>query len=342
MKKNCLFAALLAGIIMMAGCAGDSETSATGTSEAAKTSEAVQTAEADAKATEADAKTDEADTKTTEAEAQPTAEAEQTTTAAAEEKVAPTETKEQAPATEESDESADTGIIDLSSMMATCEESEGNIVLTMPTDGFSMRVVYVFDENKTLLDTKHILIPGTITSLEEMYTAAGAEVEMSAFVYEDGVYTASAGITGMEGTNYDDTLTSCQATVEFYNALLAWGSEMQEENADVSSEEYTVEAYLGTGYDFITETTDGGFSMTSVEVPAVIVDVSIRTDVDFDNLVAPDVSIEIKGEGADFTDGSTMKSGDVATWSFQFILAEDEIVDTLTVTVDGTAYDITL
>ncbi len=325
MKKNCLFAALLAGIVMMAGCAGDSETSAEGTAEAAKTSEAVQTAEADAK--------------TAEAEEEPTAEAEQTTAAATEE-VAPAETKEQAPATEEADESADTGSIDLSSMMATCEESDGNIVLTMPADGFSMRVVYVFDESKALVDTKHILIPGTI--LEEMYAAAGAEVDMSAFVYEDGVYTASAGIAGMEGTTYDDTLTSCQATVEFYNALLAWGSEMQEENADVSSEEYTVEAYIGTGYDFITETTDGGFSMTSVEVPAVIVDVSIRTDVDFDDLVAPDVSIEIKGETADFTDGSTMKSGDVATWSFQYILAEGETVDALTVTVDGTAYDITL
>ncbi len=342
MKKNCLFAALLAGVVMMAGCAGDSETSTEGTAEAAKTSEAVQTAEADVKTTEADAETDEADAKTAEAEAQPTAEAEQTTTASTEEEVTPAETEEQAPATEEADESADTGNIDLSSMMATCEESDGNIVLTMPADGFSMRVVYVFDESKALVDTQHILIPGTITSLEDMYAAAGAVVDMSAFVYEDGVYKASAGIAGMEGTTYDDTLTSCQATVEFYNALLAWGSEMQEENADVSSEEYTVEAYIGTGYDFITETTDGGFSMTSVEVPAVIVDVSIRTEVDFDDLVAPDVTIEIKGETADFTDSSTMKSGDVATWSFQYILAEDETVDALTVTVDGTAYDITL
>ena len=334
-KRNWLLTAILAGVVLMAGCSGDAETSATGTADAASTNEASQTAEADEKTAEADEKTAEAETKQT-------AEAEQTTTAATEEDIAPAETEEQAPATEDASGNIDIDNIDLSSLMATCEETDGNIVLTMPLEGFSMRVVYVFDENKTLIDTKSQLVPGTITSLEEMYAAAGAEVDMSEFVYEDGVYTASTGTADMEGSSYDETLASCQATIEFYNALLSWGSEMQEEYADVSADEYTVEAYVGTGYDYITETTDGGFSMTSVEVPAVIVDVSIRTEVDFDDLVAPEVTVEIMGETADVTDGGTMKSGDVATWSFQYILAEGETVEALTVTVDGTAYDVTV
>lgn len=320
-KRNWLLTAILAGVVMMAGCSGDAESSATGTSEAAPTNEAVQTAEADEKQT---------------------AEAEQTTAAATEEEIAPAETGEQAPATEEAADSTDTGSIDLSAMAATCEETDGNIVLTMPVDGFSMSVVYVFDENKTLIDTKNVLIPGTVTSLEEMYAAAGAEVDMSEFVYEDGVYTASTGIEGIEGTSYEDTLTSCQATVDFYNALLSWGMEMEDEYANVSADEYTVEAYVGTGYDFVIETTEDSMTVSSVDVPAVIVDISIRTDVDFDDLVAPDVTIEIMGEAADFTDNGKMMSGDVATWTFQYILAEGETVEALTVTVDGTAYDVTV
>lgn len=320
-KRNWLLTAILAGVVMMAGCSGDAESSATGTSEAAPTNEAVQTADADEKQT---------------------AEAEQTTAAATEEEIAPAETEEQAPATEEAADSTDTGSIDLSAMAATCEETDGNIVLTMPVDGFSMSVVYVFDENKTLIDTKNVLIPGTVTSLEEMYAAAGAEVDMSEFVYEDGVYTASTGIEGIEGTSYEDTLTSCQATVDFYNALLSWGMEMEDEYANVSADEYTVEAYVGTGYDFVIETTEDSMTVSSVDVPAVIVDISIRTDVDFDDLVAPDVTIEIMGEAADFTDNGKMMSGDVATWTFQYILAEGETVEALTVTVDGTAYDVTV
>ena len=364
MKKN-LFAALIAGIVLMTGCGSDNETSAAGTSEAAPTNEAVQTADADEKTAqteektaEVDADTDEADTKTAEAETTaPTEEAEQTTVPSTDEDTpiekddeTSAETEESAPSLEKDDDasatteeaSGNTGSIDFSTMMATCEETDGNIVITLPVDGFSMSVVYVFDENEKLIDTKSILIPGTVTSLEEMYAAADATVDMSEFVYEDGVYTANTGTQGMEGTSYADTLASAKATVEFYNALLAWGSEMQEENADVSYDEYTVEAYIGTGYDYITEVTDDGFSMTSVEVPAMIVDVSIRTDVEFDDLVEPDVTIAIMGETAEVTSNGTMKSGDIATWSYQYILAEGETVETVTVLVDGTAYDVTV
>ena len=363
--KKYLFAALVAGIVLMTGCGGDNESSAAGTSEAAPTNEAVQTAEAEEKTAEvaektaeATEKTAEADTdtvevtvQTTEAEPIPTEEAEQTTAAVTDEdtplekdNMESAETEELAITTEEADDSTDagTGSIDLSTMMATCEETDGNIVITLPVDGFSMSMVYVFDENKKLIDTKSILIPGTVTSLEEMYAAADATVDMSEFVYEDGVYTANTGTQGLEGTSYDETLASAQMTVEFYNALMAWGSGMQEENADVSYDEYTVEAYIGTGYDYITEVTDDGFSMTSVEVPAMLVDVSIRTDVEFDELVEPDVTIAIMGETAEVTSNGTMKSGDVATWSYQYILAEGETVETVTVTVDGTAYDVTV
>lgn len=83
---------------------------------------------------------------------------------------------------------------------ATCVEEDGNIILSIPAEGYAMRAIYVFDENGNFVDTIAEVIPGELTTLEEII-AAGEDIgDPSEFTYENGRYTASMGVMDMEGT----------------------------------------------------------------------------------------------------------------------------------------------
>lgn len=366
MKKTlCSILAIITCFSMLAGCSADTESSDTDvTSEASVTSEAEKeqttkstttTAEQKAPTEEADISepTAEADTEPTkETDAEPTEEVRADLT---EEVSAPSaETEIPEPTAEAPDVTTSTetpsvsepvevqGSFDAAQIPeAYCAEEYGNIILGMPAEGYSMRMVYVFDDDQTLIDTVVHLIPGEITSLEEMFEGADIDAPMESFVFTDGYYTASAGLADMVSTDYATILETTQYTVEFYNMLMGWAEQIEQENADVSSSEYTVTVELGTAEQYeSTLNEDGSFSMTPVPVPAIEIEAKIKTDVDFDDLVAPAVSIDVDGEITELESYGKSKMGGVAAWNYSHIIGDDAF-ETVTVTVDGAVYEYT-
>lgn len=360
MKKTlCSVLAVIACFSMLTGCAGDTESSgADVTSEASVTSEAEkeQTTKATTSSTEEKAPTE--DAPVNEPTSEPTVEPEPTEDAPAEpivetsdetteESTAPsTEPDISQPATDTPDEPADTpeleGSFDAAQIPeAYCAEEYGNIILGMPAEGYSMRMIYVFDDSQTLVDTVIHLIPGEITTLEEMFEGAEIDAPIESFTFENGYYTASAGLADVVSTGYDDILQTSQYTAELYNMLLSWSEQVEQENANVSSAEYTVTVELVTANEYQSiQNDDGSFSIEAVPVPAIEIEAKIKTDVEFDDLTAPAVSIDIDGATTELESYGKSKSGGVAAWSFSHIIGDDTF-ETVTVTVDGTEYSYT-
>lgn len=119
--------------------------------------------------------------------------------------------------------------------------------------------------------------------------------------------------------------------------------QVDDEYADVTEGEYTVDAYIGTTSSFeSTAAEDGTISFTSVEVPAIVVDVQLKTETDFDDLVKPEVTINLSGEETALDSNSTLKMNGVVTWTYAYEIDENSNTENVIVTVDGTEYTFSL
>lgn len=226
------------------------------------------------------------------------------------------------------------------------EEKDGNIVITFNEHGFDVEYIYIFDEAKrwTALDVK--LIPGKISSLEEMCWESAFPLDASEFTEEDGCYIAHSNLFAIpvDDRTTDGAIDNAESRITEYKLLNEW----RRSNFDTSGSS----GFSGLGNN--TDVEKGEFKVEARIVPAYSRDISIATsdseirvlvktrkdyvpdNIDIDEkdikliMSADDEDIELQPDSKDIF----IRDNEIIIWAYAYRLESDKTFDQIAVSVD--------
>ena len=226
------------------------------------------------------------------------------------------------------------------------EEKDGNIVITFDEHGFDIEYIYVFDEAKrwTALDVK--LIPGKISSLEEMCWESAFPLDASEFTKEDGYYVAHSNLFAIpiEERTTDGAIDNAESRINEYKLLNEWrnsnfdmsgssGFSGLGNNSDVKKGEFKVEARIVPAYsrDVSAATSDSEIRVL-VKTRKDYVPDNIDTDEKDIQLImsADNEDIELQPDSKDVF----IRDNEIIIWAYAYRLESDKTFDQIAVSVD--------
>lgn len=226
------------------------------------------------------------------------------------------------------------------------EEKDGNIVVTFNENGFDIEYIYVFDETKswTALDVK--LIPGKISSLEEMCWESAFPLDASEFTEENGYYIAHSGLftISVDDRTMDGAIDNAESRIAEYKLLNEWKNNRFDasgssgfsglgNNNDVEKGEYKVEASIVPSFSY-----DISAPSDSSEI-RILVKTRKNYISDSSSVAEKDIELTMSANGEDIglTPDDTnifVRDNEIIIWAYSYSLKPDETFDQIAVSVD--------